>query len=121
MKKLKEWFVLRWRLWRVCRRLKIRPYRWQRDYALGKSHKLMTEKGCGKSTAVMLFGLIHNVTTSMGIAFLARLDPDVGCDLKMGRWFANEYIKMAKQAGLEHLPGMDSVCYALKVRNNYYT
>lgn len=121
MKKLKEWFVLRWRLWRVCRRLKIRPYKWQRDYALRKSHKLMTEKGCGKSTAVMLYGLIRNFTTPMGIGFLAWLDPDVKCDLGRGRWFAKEYINMAKQAGLEHLPGMDSVCYAMKIRNRFYT
>lgn len=119
MKKLKEWFVLRWRLWRVCRRLEIRPYRWQREYALGKSYKLMTERGCGKSTAVMLYGLIRNITAPLGIALLARVDPDVGRDYGRGIWFAREYIEMARRAGLDHLPKVNDVGSMLIERNKH--
>lgn len=120
MKKAREWFVLRWRLWRVCRRLEIRPYKWQRDYALGKSHKLMTEKGCGKSTAVMLYGLIRNVTAPMGIALLARVDPDVTTDHARGRWFANEYIEMARKVGFDRLPKASDVGREILNRDRYY-
>ena len=109
MKKLKEWFVLRWRLWSVCRRLKIRPYRWQREYALGKSYKLMTEKGCGKSTAVMLYGLIHKVITPNAIAYMVLWDPYARRDNRAARWSVAEYLTLVWQVWKCDIPKVNVV------------
>lgn len=52
--------VLRWRLWRVCKRLGIRPYKWQKDYALGKDMRIsLWTRRSGKTMAVVLYGLIR--------------------------------------------------------------
>jgi hypothetical protein len=46
----------RFKFWRICKALKIKPTTWQRDYALGRVERLQypAGRGNGKTTAVML-------------------------------------------------------------------
>lgn len=53
--------VYRWRLWKICKRLDIKPYPWQRDYVLGRSNSLPIFSRSGKTMAVILYGLVRKI------------------------------------------------------------
>ena len=91
--------VLRWRLWRVCKKLGIRPYKWQKDYALGKSNALMYGRRSGKTTAIMLWALIRKVQPSRDVAGCIYKDPD-NISLCVSNWWVKEYARLARKAGL---------------------
>lgn len=99
MKKLIRDLVLRWRLWRVCKKLGIKPYKWQKDYALGKSTSTIGGRRSGKTTAVMLWALIRKKRTPKEILASAYKDPDCTTRLSLD-WWTREYKKTAHKAGL---------------------
>lgn len=101
--------IYRWRLWRICRKLKIKPMKWQKDYALGKFDHLcghIAGRGTGKTMAVILYGLVRKIKTREQAEKLALRDPDTtrrDGSIYYGRrsYFIHEYAKMARKVGLE--------------------
>lgn len=91
--------VLRWRLWQVCKKLGIRPYKWQKDYALGKSVYLAGGRRSGKTMAIMLWALIRKVKPSQVVAGCIHKDPD-NTILRVSEWWIKEYERLAYKAGL---------------------
>ena len=91
--------ALRWRLWNVCKKLGIKPYKWQKEYALGNITSTIGGRRSGKTMAVMLWALIRKVHTHKGIIKCAYKDPDVVNHLTRD-WWVWEYRKMARKAGL---------------------
>lgn len=74
--KLIEAIKLRWRLWQVCRKLGIKPYKFQRQFALTGRCKWPEGRRQGKTMAVMLYGLIRDIFLPSAIYGLAWYDPD---------------------------------------------
>lgn len=88
---------LRWRLWKVCRKLGIKPYDFQRQFALTGRCKLPTGRCNGKTMALMLYGLIHNVYP-IGLArVLACYDPDACKSYMRREVFVREYERLWKK------------------------
>ena len=56
LNKLTSWFRRRYRLWKICWAIGIKPYPWQRAFALGKtgSDEFPQGRCTGKTMAVML-------------------------------------------------------------------
>lgn len=107
--------VYRWRLWKICKRLDIKPYPWQRDYVLGRSNSLPIFSRSGKTMAVILYGLVRKIRYQDDIYKLAwQRDPDCKCRSSFEArcrqdWFYREYIGTALRAGLHKRPGRKGV------------
>jgi hypothetical protein len=106
VERVRLYFLLRWRLRRICKKLGINPYKWQRDYALSKSLYLKRGRRSGKTTAIMLWALIRNVKppekrfmTDDTFNRVASKDPDVKMRVHYD-WWADEYVKLALKVGL---------------------
>jgi hypothetical protein len=101
--------IYRWRLWRICRKLKIKPMKWQKDYVMGKLDGFygpLDGRRTGKTTAVILWGLVRKVKTKRIIEKLSMKDPDVRREPDYSQRyimsvFVREYAKMARKAGME--------------------
>lgn len=101
--------VYQWRLWKICRRLDIKLYPWQRDYALGRSNSWPVFSRSGKTMAVILYGLVRKIHDQDDLYRLAwQRDP--GCrhcgDFEARcrqDWFYGEYLRTARRAGLARL------------------
>lgn len=91
--------ILRWRLWRVCKKLGIKPYKWQKEYALGKSKYLAGGRRSGKTLAVMLWMLIREVQTPVDVARFVYKDPD-NTDRQRCLWWGREYARLVREAGV---------------------
>lgn len=92
-------FVLRWRFWRVCKKLGIKPYKWQKDYALGKITIPIGGRRSGKTTAVMLWALIRKVRRPKDINYCAYKDPYITNDFRRA-WWVKEYKHKAYETGM---------------------
>lgn len=97
-----EAIKLRWQLWRVCRKLGIKPYKFQRQFALTGRCKWPTGRCQGKTMAVMLYGLIRNITLPSIVYGLAWYDPDCRVSSYYSRsmrreWFVREYNKLRER------------------------
>lgn len=84
-------YMLRWRLWRVCRKLRIKPYEWQRLYALTGRCVWPPGRRQGKTTAVILWGLIRQID-GRKVAELGQRDPSIHGKV-MQDCFAREYFQ----------------------------
>ena len=87
----------RYKLWRICRALGIRPHKWQRDYVLNplNSTRLPTGRRAGKTMAVMLFLFTHSHYV-VAIDEL-ELDPDfILGDRRRRRWYADEFCRIKR-------------------------
>lgn len=111
------------RLRRICDALDIRPYRWQRDFALGLIGCDAFPKGrsTGKTTAVMLRLLMlpPNASEVAVRAILAR-DPDwMPNDVLRCRWYAYEYKRLRAMCFEEGIETADALAEyrALRRRN----
>ena len=101
--------IYRWRLWRICRELKIKPMKWQKAYVLGKLDGFrghLAGRATGKTMAVILWGLVRKIKTRELVEKLAMRDPDMTRHdgaIYYGRraYFIREYAKMARKAGVE--------------------
>lgn len=88
---------LRWRLWKVCRKLDIKPYDFQRQFALTGRCKFPKGRYNGKTMAIMLYGLIRNINYASGVQLLSHYDPDA-CKSYMRRdVFVREYERLRKK------------------------
>lgn len=97
MNKLIRGIVLRWRLWKVCRKLNIKPYKFQRQYALTGYCKWPVGRRNGKTLAVALWGLIRDVVKPKDVYALARRDPDMWATAVMRDVFSREYRKLVQR------------------------
>lgn len=89
---------LRWRLWRVCRKLGIKPYKFQRQFALTGRCKWPEGRRQGKTMAVMLYGLIRDINVEQDMHVLSQFDPDViGYPAIRRNVFVREYYRLQQQ------------------------
>lgn len=64
------------RLRRVCRALKITPYGWQEQFALGHKVAFPHWRGIGKTTAVILRALVDQPESAEQLCGILSRDPD---------------------------------------------
>ena len=88
--------LLRRRLRKACKRLGIKPYKWQEAYALGESNYLAQGRRTGKTTAVMLFGLIRKTCKKEEIERLSQKDQGIRTAVQRD-WWVWEYEKMRRK------------------------
>lgn len=99
MKKIDRWFCLhskKYKLWRISKALGIKPYKWQRAFALGKTDSLgVTSRGGGKTFAVMLrLLLLKPDADDEFMRFILGLDPDYVTSIaRRTMWYREEYRK----------------------------
>ena len=92
-----EAILLRWRLWKVCRKLDIEPYDFQRQFALTGRCKFPIGRRNGKTMALMLYGLIHNVDSAGLARVLSCYDPDACKSYMRREVFVREYERLWKK------------------------
>lgn len=104
----------RLRLRRICKRLGIKPYPWQKAFALGGTDRLDAPPGrqTGRTMAVMLKLLLFSYefpsTAIIPVAVaeiifldILRCDPDfVQCSLERVRFYAREYEQLCQKASV---------------------
>ena len=89
---------LRWRLWCVCRKLGIKPYKFQRQFALTGKCKWPSGRCNGKTMAVMLYGLIRDLDAEQDLHVLSQFDPDViGYPARRRNVFVREYYGLLRK------------------------
>lgn len=88
----------RYKFHRICKAIGIKPYKWQKEYALGKILTLpMGGRGCGKTLAVMLKLLMQNNCDSEHLGWILNEDPDFLPNYSSrAKWYKNEYRKLSK-------------------------
>lgn len=90
------------RLRRICKRLGINPFPWQRRFALGLDDQLEAQPGrqTGKTTAVMLRLLMMRKADYFEASKVLYCDPDFSngfvsrCD-----WYSQEYRRLSELCG----------------------
>lgn len=83
----------RFHLWAICRAIGIKPYVWQRAFALGRINSLPGKRtpGNGKTTAVMLRLLMLPRGKERNAKDVLLLDPDFSFDRVIAKWYEREY------------------------------
>lgn len=102
----------RYKLHRICKALEIKPYSWQRDFALDQISYIPSLGRCtGKTMAVMLRLLMINPEKRNGtIVANTVLEKDIDFHTRNARWckwYANEYKRLSQlctAAGIPVLP-----------------
>ena len=82
----------RYKFWRICRALKIKPYGWQKKFALGPDPFMplmppVDGKATGKTTAVMLRLLMLDEPFNTRLI----LDADPDFDMVRIHWYESEW------------------------------
>jgi hypothetical protein len=97
----------RLKLWRICKVLGIRPYKWQRDFALGRG-PLVYPKGraTGKTTAVMLrLLMIYPFYGQFAPLDVLEDDPDFTTENRHRMiWYEMEYNRLARKCYKARIP-----------------
>lgn len=99
IKRIDKWLCLhskQYKLWRISKALGIKPYEWQRAFALGKTDSLgTTRRGGGKTMATMLrLLLLPPDADDAFMRFILGLDPDYVTSIaRRTMWYRNEYRK----------------------------
>lgn len=101
--------IYRYRLWKICKKLKFHPYPWQKLFILGITNQFygyQLGRRTGKTITCILYGLVRNVKTERGILDLCGKDPDCCMPSTRTRMdcFIREYKKVAHEAGIEVHP-----------------
>ena len=98
----------------ICEAIDIRPYRWQRDFALGRIGCDAFPKGRsnGKTTAVLLRILMLPPNASeVAVRTVLARDPDwMPSEYIRCRWYAYEYIRlraMCMERGIETVAALE--------------
>lgn len=106
MKRLKTFLCRRfprYKLRCILRALKLNPWKWQKDYALGRSNTLPHGRATGKTFAVMLKALMQDPSVE-NLGHIVVADPDYDLDNR-GRCFLYfkqycHYQKICSEAGI---------------------
>lgn len=94
---------------KVCKAIGIKPYPWQRKFALserGLPPFPSDERATGKTMAVMLRILTYYPYGCRDAGLLFSMDPDFRREPARWRWYANEYKRLSMKcidAGLDVL------------------
>ena len=101
IKKIDRWFCLhskKYKLWRVSKALGIKPYEWQRAFALGKTDSFgVTGRQCGKTLAIMFrLLLLKPDADDAFMRYILGLDPDFVTSIaRRTIWYREEYRKLS--------------------------
>lgn len=102
------------RLRRICEAIDVRPYRWQRDFALGLigCDAFPSGRATGKTTAVMLrLLMLPPNASSVAVRTILARDPDwTPSDPLRCRWYAYEYVRlraMCMERGIETVSALE--------------
>lgn len=97
--KMIDYYMLRhwprYRLFRICNAIGIKPYKWQKRYVLNHDAYMPKERGSGKTTAVMLRILMipyNNIHAWSRAGMYLMYDPDLSEDRL--RWYSGEYRRL---------------------------
>ena len=99
IKKIDRWLCLhskRYKLWRISKALGIKPYEWQRAFALGKTDSSgVTRRGGGKTFAIMLrLLLLPPDADDAFMRYILGLVPGFATSFaRITTWYRNEYRK----------------------------
>lgn len=99
----------RFKLWRICKALGIKPYPWQKAYALGKTKRLPRKvvrfRRTGKTTAVFLRLLMVYPGQPFDILEILRRDPnfDTSSKIRLGV-YERMYERMAFRCYEAYIP-----------------
>lgn len=81
----------RYKLRCILRALKLKPVKWQKDYALGRSNILPPGRATGKTVAVMLRALMQDPSI-VTVRHIISADPDyVRGDFVRWSYYRREY------------------------------
>lgn len=91
----------RYRLWRICKAIGIKPYKWQKRYVLNNDECLPGGRRDGKTLACMLRILMipkNNADAWAEAGRLIQLDPDYypNWDQKRLWWYSKEYRRLKR-------------------------
>lgn len=99
IKRIDKWLCLhskQYKLWRISKALGIKPYEWQRAFALGRMNSFgATGRACGKTMAIMLrLLLLPPDADDDFMRFILGLDPGFVTSIaRRTMWYRNEYRK----------------------------
>ena len=97
----------RYRLNKICKAIGIKPFLWQRSFALGRTDVLNAPEGrqTGKTTAVMLRLLLTCESDVSQIIRVLKADPDfILFDRVRTGWYDCEYRKLSDICAYAHIP-----------------
>lgn len=99
----------RFKLWRICKVLGVKPYPWQRDYALGRTDSIPAEltyiRASGKTTAVYMRLLMANPGQPIDIRVTLMQDPDFTTTrLRILTFYHDEYWRKANECAKNNIP-----------------
>ena len=102
LKRIDKWLCLhskKYKLWRISKAIGIKPYGWQRDFALGKTNSLGGHggRGCGKTFSIMLrLLLLKPDADDVFMRYILGLDPDFVTSIaRRTMWYKQEYRKLS--------------------------
>lgn len=94
MMRLYQNLICRIRLWQICKKLRIKPYLWQKKFALGKTNVLefYSVRQSGRTTAVILRLLMMDKPDSDEAACILACDPEWNPrNVERVVWYAQAY------------------------------
>lgn len=100
----------RFKFRRICKALEIKPYKWQKDFALGVMNRLQYPEGraTGKTMAVMLRLLMLDpikAYESLDYLEILRNDPDFKTNIRCRlMWYEGEYRQLSNLCCIKGIP-----------------
>lgn len=87
----------RYKFHRICKVIGIKPFKWQKEFALGKILTLPKGgRGCGKTMAVMLKLLLQNTCDPENFGWILNKDPDFLPNYaRRTMWYKDEYRRLS--------------------------
>lgn len=120
LRKVDRWLCLRFRRYkfrRICKALKIKPYKWQKKVALAPADGIVEfwlyDKGRaeGKTTAIMLQLLMQHPHEPFNTRMILDGDPDF--DVCRIRWYEQEWKRLQKTCMDAGIPVLDDTLWHL--------
>ena len=104
----------RFKFWRICKAMHIKPHPWQKAYALGQTERLPRKvirfRATGKTTAVMLRLLMVYPGQPFDMMAILRVDHDFDTSSKLCLgWYEKEYRRLAWRCYADHIPVMTNL------------
>ena len=94
----------RYKLRCILRALKLKPVKWQKDYALGRSNTLPPGRATGKTVAVMLRALMQDPSI-VTVGHIIAADPDyIPGNYNRSIWYSKEYERCQRRCSAAGIP-----------------
>ena len=118
-KKIDKWMLRhfpRYKLRRICKAIGIKPYKWQKEFALDEFVHLIIDygRGTGKTTAVMLRLLMQHPSAKFCAETVLTADPDYRKDRM--RWYGDEYRELKNKCLAAGIPVIQMELYRMVQR-----